>query len=442
MASLARKLRRLLPSFPRRRYGIFGGTNMLAEWWMMWRMWLARGPYEAEETTGAYEREFAAACGATHAISFGAGRMALYAILEALDIGEGDEVIIPAFTCVVVPNAILYRGARPVFVDIEPRFFNVDVAKVEAAIGPRTKALYAQHTFGLPCDVEALRELGRRHGLPVIEDGAHALGAVYQGKPIGSLTEVAFFSTDHSKVINTHLGGMAVTSDDDLASRLRRVQRRAPPLETKLVRRLILSFIIEFVCFAPRLLWIGRSVHSVLSRAKLLFYFRDEMETERPTEYPYPCRLSSAQAALGRSQLAALPRNLAHRRMVAGQLEGMIGWNEMGTQAVEDAAWLRYSFLVDDRSRFERAFGRRFDLNIWFTSVVEGRTCNLESVGYRVGSCPVAEQVSRHIVNFPTHPRIPLAIIQHEVERNLHWMRESVRRDTLTEPRHAEVLPN
>jgi perosamine synthetase len=423
MVSFARKVIHLLPAVPRKRYNIFAGTNTLREWRQMARAWLSGGPYDASDTINEYERRFAKCCGVKHGIGFGAGRMALYAILEALNIGLDDEVIIPAFTCVVVPNAILYRGARPVYVDIEPRLFNIDVRKVEAAITPRTKALYAQHTFGVPCDVDALRDIARRHQLPMIEDAAHALGATYQGKPVGSLTGIAFFTTDHSKVINTHLGGMAVTDSDALAARLRRVQGDAGSLDNKSMRRLVRSFLLEYVLFAPRVLWLGRTIHTVLARLGFLFYFFDELKTTKPTEYPYPCRLSSAQAQLGLSQLDNLQSNLAHRRQIANWLEQKVRWNGMNSHQVNESTWLRYSFLVRDRSKFEACFSKSFDLGIWFTSIVQGRTEDLEAVGYHPGSCPVAEYVVLHIVNFPTHLRIPLEVIQKEVDRN--WGRMS-----------------
>ena len=421
MIALIHKLIRLLPTAPRRRHNIFAGTNTNGEWRQMARAWLAGGPYDSADIIDEYERQFATRCGAAHGISFGAGRMALYAILQALDIGPDDEVIIPAFTCVVVPNAILYSGARPVYVDIEPRSFNVDVSKVEAAITPRTKALYAQHTFGVPCDVDALREIGSRHGLPVIEDAAHALGAVYKGEPAGSLTEVAFFSTDHSKVINTHLGGMAVTSDDALAVRLRRVQADAAFLDRKTTRRLILSFLLEYLCFAPRALWVGRSVHAVLERLGILFLFGDELQTTKPTKYPYPCRLSSAQAQLGVSQLGTLQHNLAHRRRIATWLEETVGWYGPRAGGINESTWLRYSFLVEDRAKFEAAFRKTLDLGIWFTSVVAGRTTSLEAVDYEPGSCPVAEYVVRHVVNFPTHNQIREDTLRKALRRN--WIR-------------------
>lgn len=368
----------------------------------------------AESPIHQYQARFADQCGAKHAVSFGAGRMALYAILSALDIGDNDEVIVPAFTCVVVPNAILYAGAKPVYVDIEATTFNIDVTKVECAITARTKALYAQHTFGTPCDIEALREIARRHDLPIIEDGAHALGATYHGRRVGSLTEVAFFSTDHSKVVNTHLGGMAVTNSETIAERLRSVQGAAHEPNASHERRLVMWFLLEYLLYLPHVLWFGRTIHAIVTKCGGFGYFRDELCLVKPREFP--ARLTQAQALLGLSQLADLARNLQHRRAVASLLEERIKWHRGAVQA--DSAWLRYAFLVRDQSKFEKSFGRHFDLGIWFTTVLGGRSSGFESVGYVVGSCPIAEYVSAHIVNFPTHLRIPISIVAKEIHRN------------------------
>lgn len=425
--SFIKKFIRHFPKPPRKTFNIFAGTNSSKEWHQALDEWLSYGQCTDISPITDYENEFATYCGVRYGISFGAGRMALYAILEAMGIGLGDEVIIPAFTCVVVPNAILYRRANPVYVDIEPRFFNIDVNKLEAKISPRTKALYAQHTFGVPCNVDVLREIGRRHGLPVIEDGAHALGATYKGNRIGSLTEVAFFSTDHSKVINTYLGGMVVTNDDTLAAKLRKIQHNSPFLKDYIVRKLLRSFLIEYYLLAPSVLWIGRSINLALDRLNFLFSFEDELETTKPERYPYPCRLSSAQAKLGSSQIKNLGKNLAHRREIANWLEQKIHWTGLGTQEFTEASWLRYSFLVKDRKKFESAFQRRFDLGIWFTSVVSGRSREFESVKYEIGSCPVAESVTNHIVNIPTHLRIPLEIIQEEFDRNWNWLKQEIK---------------
>src|SRR5205823_2123218 len=150
------------------RYDFFDGTN---KGWLVPRYLLKA---YRENWVQRYENAAAQYAGVPYAVSFGAGRMALYAILEAIDIENGDEVIIPAYTCVVVPNAIIYRGSKPLYVDISKQTFNIQSESIEKAITERTKAILLQHTFGQPCDIEAILAIARRHRLIVIEDCAHA----------------------------------------------------------------------------------------------------------------------------------------------------------------------------------------------------------------------------------------------------------------------------
>ena len=410
--------RKVLPDFPARRYTVHGGANRAGEWWSA-----LRGDSGAEAVVREFEAQAARRCGCRHAVAFGAGRMALYAIVEALELREGDEVVLPGFTCTVVPNAFVYRGVRPVYADIDPVTFNVDPARVRERITSRTRAIYMQHTFGQRCDSDALRQIARDHGLRVIEDAAHSMGAVHGNAPHGSLGDVAFVSTDRTKVINTHLGGFATTNDDALAAKLVAARDRAPALPAGSSRRLAFSFLAEFVLRQPALFWLGRPALGALRRAGWLFQWGDEELDRLPAPYPYPCRLGAMQARIGLSQLERLGENLRHRRMIARWLEDRIGWNAGHLPGpFEEQAWLRYSFLVRDRDAFIARFGERIDLGTWFPTVLFGRETGTEAVGYRPGDCPVAENVARHIVNLPTHPRIPLALLEGLWKRHGDWL--------------------
>lgn len=424
--SFTRTALRALPDWPRRRFNTFSGTNRGPEWLAAGEA-LLRGD-QPQDLIRRYEDDFAREVGCLRAFSFGAGRMALHALLAALELSPGDEVILPGFTCVVVPNAMLYRGVKPVFVDVDPITFNLDPDLVERALTPRTRALYMQHTFGVTCDVERLAALAARHGLPLIEDAAHSLGARHAGRPHGSLGVAGYFSTDRTKVINTHLGGMVTTSDARVAQRLAALQAETPFLPRRLTRRILFSFLAEFPLYSPELLWIGRPLASALRRLGLLFYWSDELMTELPAGYPYPCRLSPAQARIGSSQIADLPRNLAHRRRLAAWLEERIGWYAPARTPLEEQAWLRYSFLVADRAEFDRRVRSRFDIPFWFTSPIYGRDRDLERVGYRPGSCPVAERSARHVVNLPTHLRIPLDALRELWDREGGWIESQLLR--------------
>lgn len=417
-----KQLRALTPSFPRKRYNIFVGSNTWSEWLTVFKALWKRKSFDDAAVIKNYETEFAKSSGVSNAISFGAGRMSLYAILKALDIGSDDEVIISGFTCVVVPNAVLYCGAIPVYSDIDLQTFNQIPGQLESHITPRTKAIVAQHTFGTPCDLDEILGIGVKYNIPIIEDCGHAQGALYKGKPVGSIGVAGFFTTDHTKITGTHLGGMVTTNSPELARALRKIQEESPFLEKKDYDKIALSFLLEFPLYSPISYWIGRSLLVICYWLGLLFYWKDESLTIKSMEYPYPARLSSIQATIGISQLANLHKNLAHRRNIATLLEHKFKRTSKERDHQKCSAWLRYSFLVKDRLRFEKKFRQELDLGIWFTSVVHGRDANLEQVRYSIGSCPNAEFAAQHVVNFPTHQRIPISLIENVVDRDLTWI--------------------
>jgi perosamine synthetase len=175
-------------------------------------------------STGSYiarfESAFADFCGVKHAVSCSNGTAALHLALMALGIGPGDEVIVPTLTFVATANAVTYCKARPVFVDAEPETWNIDPSLIEAKITPRTKGIIVVHLFGHPVDMDAVLSVARRHRLFVLEDAAQAHGADYKGKKVGSLGDVATFSFFGNKIITTGEGGMVVTNDDAIASKV------------------------------------------------------------------------------------------------------------------------------------------------------------------------------------------------------------------------------
>lgn len=175
--------------------------------------WLTQGPKVAE-----FEKIFAARHQVKHALATTSCTTALHLILAALDIGPGDEVIVPAFTWVATANVVLYCGATPVFVDIDVNNFNLDIQQVAKKISPRTKAIIAVHLFGLCADVPALLKVAGN--IPVIEDAACAAGSAHLDKPAGSLGFAAAFSFHPRKSVTTGEGGMVTTQDDDFAEKV------------------------------------------------------------------------------------------------------------------------------------------------------------------------------------------------------------------------------
>ncbi|MGH9354025.1 MAG: DegT/DnrJ/EryC1/StrS family aminotransferase [Terriglobia bacterium] len=167
-----------------------------------------------------FEAAFAELHHVRHAISCANGTVALEAALEALGVQCGDEVIVPPFTFVATATAVLLRHGVPIFVDIDPATLNLSPSAVEAAITPRTRAVIAVHFGGLPADMDALRSLAERYGVALIEDAAHAHGALWRGKPVGNFGAAATFSFQAFKLVSSGEGGVIVTNDSDLAARL------------------------------------------------------------------------------------------------------------------------------------------------------------------------------------------------------------------------------
>lgn len=178
----------------------------------------------------AFEEAFAAYCGARHGIAVCNGTVALHLALVALGIGHGDEVIIPDFTMAASAFAVCYTGAMPVFVDADRATWNMDAARVESKITPRTRAIMPVHIFGVPCDMDSLRELAAKHNLFLLEDAAEAHGAEWKGEKSGSLGDIAAFSFFANKNVTTGEGGMVVTSNDTLAAACRYYKNLCFPL--------------------------------------------------------------------------------------------------------------------------------------------------------------------------------------------------------------------
>ena len=157
-----------------------------------------------------FEDDVAKFCEASHALAVSNGTTALHLALEALGIGPGDEVIVPDFTFAASINSVLYTGATPVIVDIEPETWTISIPEIEKAITPKTKAIMPVHIYGHPCDMDKIMALAKKHNLLVVEDCAEALGSTYRGKPVGAFGDAASFSFFGNKVITTGEGGMVI----------------------------------------------------------------------------------------------------------------------------------------------------------------------------------------------------------------------------------------
>jgi len=182
---------------------------------------LSLGPKVSE-----FEESISRYVGASHVIAVNSGTSALHLCIRALEISEGDEVIVPSFTFIAVANAVRYEKATPVFVDIDNETLNLNPALLEAAITPRTRAVIVVHTFGCPADLPRILEIARKHQLLVIEDACEAIGAEYGGQKVGTFGDVGVFAFYPNKQITTGEGGAVVTDNAEIASKTRKLRNQ------------------------------------------------------------------------------------------------------------------------------------------------------------------------------------------------------------------------
>lgn len=180
---------------------------------------------------GEFEEAFAKYCGVKYAVSVSNGTVALHLALVALGIGKGDEVIIPSFTMIATAFAVCYTGAKPVFVDVDKKTWNIDCDLIENKITINTKAIIPVHIFGNPCNMDKITNLANKYGLAIVEDAAEAHGAEFDGKKVGSFSDIGCFSFFANKNLTTGEGGMVVTNDENLYKKCKYYKNMCFPLD-------------------------------------------------------------------------------------------------------------------------------------------------------------------------------------------------------------------
>ncbi len=367
-----------------------------------------------------FEEAFASWIGADRAFAFWKGRVAMYAILKALGIGEGDEVILPGYTCVMDVNPVKYLGARSVFVDIEPVTYNVDVGLLEAKITPRTKVIVAQHTYGYPCEMDAIMEIAARHGLPVVEDCCLALGSTCRGKRCGTFGVAAYWSFQWNKPFTTGIGGMVTTSDSDLAGKIEclcREELRSPPAGAAMMLSAQRTVYRAFIF--PRTTAFATSLFRWLTRKGVVVGSSATCEFVPAEPESFFAGMSAGQARAGLRQLRKIEKNLAHRRKMARLYDGLLreaGWDVPQIPDDMDAVLVRYPVRVADKARAVAEAPRHFvELGTWFECPLHPIETPMALYGYEAGMCPVAEKACREVVNLPTHPRAGAATARRSV---------------------------
>lgn len=364
---------------------------------------LRRGPAQWEEPAEVdrFEMEFAAWNGSPAAFAFASGRESLSAIIHAMGLRPGDEVILPGYTCVVVPNAFEFAGVKPVYADIELETYGLDVNGLDRHVTPRTRALMIHHLYGLVCrDYLAVIDYAKARGLMVIEDCAQATGAALDGIRVGNRGDAAFYSLEQSKVITTFQGGFAVARDPALAARIVEYRGRAPVPEPARTKRALWNLVLNYHLFKdPQRWWRGDWAQLRLGGSRVETTPPGEVRGEKPPDYG--ARMPSALAAIGRNQLRKIDLYNARRREHSARWDRWCddnGFARAGVVQGSTPVFLRYPVLATRELKQSRGWARRelgVELGVWFVS-------HLHPSDRPVDGCPNAAIAVDRCINFPT----------------------------------------
>ena len=334
------------------------------------------------------------------------GRVGLYAVLKAMGIGPGDEVILPAFTCVVVPNAILYTGATPVYVDIDPNSLCCGAQSIEKAITPKTKAILIQNMLGLSYEVHDIVSIAKSRGIYTIEDCTHGFGGKYQGQFNGLMSDAAFFSSQWNKPFSTGIGGMLVINNQALHKPLQKINAtlEAPSFKDRVVLSTLIwarTYLLKGYTYWTLLRW-----YRWLSQKGWVIgsSSADELTgTSMPEGYVKG--MSLVQCRKGIKSLKSLKKTMLLRKNNALKVHDWLLKHHktcVPQPLHEDHAFLKYPLLVNDRAAFiETSEKARLPLGDWFISPLHPVESSLVPWGLNIDQYPHARYISQHIVNLP-----------------------------------------
>lgn len=318
-----------------------------------------------------FEGKMAEHTGVSQAIGVASGTDALHLAMEALDIGDGDEVITTPFTFFATAEAIVYTGAKPVFADIELDTFNMDCSKIEEKITPRTKAILPVHLFGHPCDMEKIMEIAGRHNLFVIEDCAQAIGAAVKGKKVGSFGDAGCFSFYPSKNLGAYGdGGMITLKSSELADSIKGLRNHGSK---------------------------GSYVHESVG---------------------FNSRLDEIQAGILLVKLKRLDEYNKKRRMNASFYRAALCDSVRCPSEKEGAyhVYNQYTILSGDRDRIQKALKEHSVSSVVYYPQPLHLQKALGFLGHKEGDFPFAEQASREVLSLPMYPELEESSIEQIAE--------------------------
>lgn len=352
------------------------------------------------------------------------GRVALYALLRALGISKGDDVITQAFTCVAVPEGIMATGARPVWVDIGEKCYNMDPYDLENKITSKTRALIIQHTYGIPADIDKIIKIAREHELCVIEDCCHTLASKYNNKTVGRFGKGSFYSFEWGKPIVIGIGGAAVANDLQLRKNLEDQYDSFVFPSLRNTIKLQLQYLIYQLFYRPKLYWPLRRLFHISSSFRLAEgNYNPIQELNKSKDFSMKMAIS-------------LQKRLARKKRKLNEVKSHSLYattryrNEISSAKIEhpvvspkcNVIFSRYPINVEKKtSLLLGAKKANVELASWYSTPVHPLSLDkLSLVHYQLGSCPNAEKRCKEIVTLPTH----FAVKKRDIDRAISFLNE------------------
>jgi dTDP-4-amino-4,6-dideoxygalactose transaminase len=335
------------------------------------------------------------------------GRVSLYAILKAMGVTADDEVIIPAFTCVVVPNPIIYLGAKPIYVEIWDKTLTMDIAQLEDKITTKTKVIICQNTYGLSGNVDKIIALAKKYNLYTIEDCTHGFGGTFNGKPNGSYCDAAFYSMQWNKPFSSGVGGFMTINNPALTNKIVELEKEKlePGIVTKLNLRVL--FFTKRYLLNNTTYWIMVKAYRWLSKNNLVTGSSTGGEiSDIIMADDFFMNYSDVQAKEGLRSIKKLPELLILRKENARNYSDFLKKNNkrfVSDDLIDNHSFLKYPLFVKDRELFlEHARKHKIELGDWFNSPIHPVQSGFEKWFINPADFPLANYASQHVVNIPT----------------------------------------
>ncbi len=343
----------------------------------------------------------------SYALTFDSGRSSLFFALKSLGAEKGTEVLVQAYTCLVVTNAINWTGAKPVYVDVK-NDFNMDPNDLEKKITPKTKILIIQHTFGHPADIDKLTKIAKKHNIKVVEDCAHSLGVKYKNKYTGTYADLAIYSFGGEKVISSVRGGAIVTNDKITYSKLKKYHNELNETGTKKIIQHLLKYPIFSISKIFYSIKIGKVILAISKKISITSVIISSQEKQGIKDKHYPTKFPNALASILLNQIKNIEKIQKNRNQNAKlYIKNIKNKNITNPQQTADTKFLRYTILSEDRDKIiSIAKQKGVILGTWYNHVVTPEPQNCDLTGYIIGSCPVAEKLAKTSLNLPIHHSI------------------------------------